>query len=1179
MKKSYFFKFFVFALVGALVILPSCKDYDDDISRLDRELGDAKTELTGSIASQLAALKNELNTSFDNKVKTVADDLAASKVKLAALEANSATKDQLDAVKAEILQQVVTLEVVEDLQADYDSEIAAILARIATLEEDGATKAELAALETEITGMLSELQDELDAIDVRVTALDTSLTAFMAKHDEDLQDVIASIATLKAELDPRISTIETLLDIAEGQSGVLNGIAADLADQLTKIGANADAIALLRSDLEAELADQLVLINANKAAIEAVEDDLAAKYAELVEADADLLAQIEANYEELDGKITLNKDAIDALTLRVVAIEDELPVIKQSIIDLGVTLSMKIEGVYKSLDHRVYSLTFIPDFTSQDGTPQIVVRGLTEWKFYKPANATNSEIWTVPGWESNWDENWAVLKRGVIYKGVTTLRYNVSPSNVQLTDFEVKQLVNKTSLVRAAGKVSAPIVLAGQATLANGVLSVPVVIEANNYNSADFGTVNAPLNNVSVALQVENINVAMDNNEERIVTSTEYIKANFDLSHARIALNEKSLKTDGTLLPVGIEYNDIAHASYASDISLWNGKSQSGNTTDVLNHTINLNDYIYGMFDDNYSNWEKMNEFGFNAHTFKFRRVYLQSEGVNQSNDYVNLTEDGVIGVVPANGQVNAAAVGRTPIVEVTALVNGKVHAVGYIKIHVTDAFDKSDVKFEFTLEDYELGCNSEYELTNVDIDAIDFDQIFNHPRIQLGKDAFFAEYNQNPMVVTKVSPTPSAATVGNLGDGTHVEFGYSINPATQSVNLFNYIEAYITNDAPAGTYKVTTRLTSNGYRPDVVITWNFKVTLPTNLALTANPAFLSNGIYKLEPTVYGQTPAPKTSTPYEGLLQNAFLHSNNNFNLGAVAGDQTCANYLTPYFVFTKVPTGFHIVQDPQSPQTETGTFEVRKNVTNELAAKIYYFQTGDANPLNFFSDKGFYILLNEETPTTPGEGAYPAYSQAAKDLVAAGWVEVQPRGYINNQPLNWVNLYDPFTIQITYPVKFNFADKYNLWDQGTGAKQQVEIVTIPTGSQILGTFQPNIVIKDFLNNDIRFGATIQGRTTGLIDHYEIDYTTYGTSWAPNVVFDVDNVTTSLPGGQLPFGMTLKVDPSSTHGHHIYKWENATGGSVQNAFEIYIPASIKHKWGTLEGKITIVVNPGTGEN
>ncbi len=65
----------------------------------------------------------------------------------------------------------------------------------------------------------------------------------------------------------------------------------------------------------------------------------------------------------------------------------------------------------------------------------------------------------------------------------------------------------------------------------------------------------------------------------------------------------------------------------------------------------------------------------------------------------------------------------------------------GYIKIIVTDNFDNSPVEFEFNLEDYVLGCNSTYRLTDVDIAEIDFDQVFNHSRIQLGKDAFFTEY------------------------------------------------------------------------------------------------------------------------------------------------------------------------------------------------------------------------------------------------------------------------------------------------------------------------------------------------------------------------------------------------------------------------------------------------------
>ncbi len=90
--------------------------------------------------------------------------------------------------------------------------------------------------------------------------------------------------------------------------------------------------------------------------------------------------------------------------------------------------------------------------------------------------------------------------------------------------------------------------------------------------------------------------------------------------------------------------------------------------------------------------------------------------------------------------------------------------------------------------------------------------------------------------------------------------------------------------------------------------------------------------------------------------------------------------------------------------------------------------------------------------------------------------------------------------------------------------------------------------------------------------------YYTYGSAWAPDIDFDVANVTTSLPNGQLPFGMLVKTDETSSgNGVQTFVWENATGGSVQNAFEIYVPVSLVHKWGVLEDTITIVVNPGTG--
>ena len=45
MKKKLFFKLFIFAVIGSLVTMTSCKDYDDDISRLDTDLAATKSSL------------------------------------------------------------------------------------------------------------------------------------------------------------------------------------------------------------------------------------------------------------------------------------------------------------------------------------------------------------------------------------------------------------------------------------------------------------------------------------------------------------------------------------------------------------------------------------------------------------------------------------------------------------------------------------------------------------------------------------------------------------------------------------------------------------------------------------------------------------------------------------------------------------------------------------------------------------------------------------------------------------------------------------------------------------------------------------------------------------------------------------------------------------------------------
>ncbi|HHV84348.1 MAG TPA: hypothetical protein GXX42_00785 [Petrimonas sp.] len=1080
MKKSYLFKFFVFAVIAAFVTITSCKDYDDDISRIDTELSAVKADLVKK--SDLTALETALK-----------GQIATLQTELNALKGSVLTQEKLDAAMA----LVVKLETFNAFKTTVEADIVKLKADVAK----AATKEELAAIDAALKSQINQV---------------------------------------KLDLAAHIANFEALQAIVSGHSTAIAG-------------------------LETQLAAQLALINANKAEIAAVKADLQAKYNELT----GLIQQNADDIAALDGKVEQYKSDLDA---SIAAVKAELKGL--------------IINVYQSLDHRVYTLTFIPDYTSEDGTPQIVVRGITEWKYNKPAK----EYYYTPDWDSDWDENWSVLKVGTIYKGITILRYNVSPSNVQLSDFEITALLHKTSLLRSADTKSAPIVLAGQATLANGVLSVPVVVEESSYDYEDgswWGNDYAPQatttrnsnpkweSNVSVALQVKNINVEMDNEEDRYVTSTEYVKVNFDLSEGRVALNEKSLKPDGTILPVGIEYDEIAGSGYASDISLWNGKSQNGNMADVLNHTINLNDFIYGIFDDYYGDWEKMKEFGFNTHTFKFKRVYLESEGVNQTNDYVTLNETtGVIGVKADGNKVNQAAVGRTPIVEVTALVNGKVHAVGYIKIIITDNFDNSDVKFEFTLEDYVLGCNSTYKLTDVDIAAIDFDQVFNHARIQLGKDAFFQEYKQGGLTAAQVTLVtgPAGATVG-VDNTKHVWFKYAIDPQTQSVNLFNYLEGFIRNDAPAGTYKVTTRLKSNGYRPDVVITWNFKVKLPTGISLTANTIYYKNGGIVVNPTIMEQ--GALTSTAYEALLNNTFMHESNSFVYTGLT--EACQQYLTPYFVFTEAPSGFTISNDKKS---------LWKG--GSKAAEIV--QDGTR----------FYVRLETigNYPPSGPWGNNPPFSDAAKQLVGKT-VKVQPRAYINEQPSNVINLFDPFTVHFTYPLTLQFPDNAKVFDQANDGVKN---------TYTLNLYNPT-VIKDW-NGKLISVLTQEGRD--LIDHYEIAFVqdwlpggwfTPGTTvyYSPFVLGDPQiNLQPDGTIGEtfhpIPMGTDMKIEISNVVGQTYInpfygsmntpasiklKWTNSATGAVQNEFMVRIPVSVKHKWSPnaepLQSYLYVTVKPGNG--
>src|SRR5690554_1185035 len=183
MKKSYFFKFFVFALVGALVLLPSCKDYDDDISGLETSVSSVKSDLTAlqSTVSAAQSAATAAQSSATAAQATATEALAKANEALAA--ANGAgDAGAIEALEAEIAEFEVEL-------ADLEDQIAAINAELEALE----------GVEARLEALINELETatdtQLDAIKADILALNSDIAAIEAQLAE-LGATIAPITSM-----------------------------------------------------------------------------------------------------------------------------------------------------------------------------------------------------------------------------------------------------------------------------------------------------------------------------------------------------------------------------------------------------------------------------------------------------------------------------------------------------------------------------------------------------------------------------------------------------------------------------------------------------------------------------------------------------------------------------------------------------------------------------------------------------------------------------------------------------------------------------------------------------------------------------------------------------------------------------------------------------------------------
>lgn len=318
MKKSYLFKFFVFAVIAAFVTVTSCKDYNDDINGLQNQVDKNGSAIT-ALQTQLATLQTAATTA-----QTTADA-----AKTAAAEA----KTVADAAKVKAQEAIAAaaqakLDAIADATAQVDALKTFMVSELGKKVDQSKFDAALLVLNAKIEGIdegLSELGDVVAGIDGRViqNAKDikdaNEAITLLIKADQDLQiqlDALKLYAEATRELaDNNKEAIEAAQkDVKDAQKEIADlwaQLTSDKAELLGLIGENSDAIAKLIEDLDATNQSIEDLKKEMKRELDAIKGDIGNIQGDIVQIN-DNIRSIEANLLSLH---TLVVNRLTSITL------------------------------------------------------------------------------------------------------------------------------------------------------------------------------------------------------------------------------------------------------------------------------------------------------------------------------------------------------------------------------------------------------------------------------------------------------------------------------------------------------------------------------------------------------------------------------------------------------------------------------------------------------------------------------------------------------------------------------------------------------------------------------------------------------------------------------------------------------------------------------------------------
>ena len=356
MKKKFFSKLLMVALVATVGAFSSCKDYDDDIADVRNQINQKASELTADYQAKINLVNStisEMNKTLDalDAAYKKADTQLQANIDAAFKDAVAAAKTYSDANKKEALDAAAAAQAAAEAVA-REQAAAAQKAAIAAAQQalDAAVKElndKLAKANELIATQGQTISNLLDADKILTNAVATA----QARADQAyaLADKANTLAeTNKANLEKALGDITALkTDLANLQGSAakasdvtalqeqLTALQKTVSDNVVSLSDYKESITKLTSDLgtlKEDLAKQVSFLGENIAAVKkTAEDNVAAidaiktQLASLAESNTQAHEQIAASVSKLAQTVENNKTAAsDALKAAMDGVEAKL---------------------------------------------------------------------------------------------------------------------------------------------------------------------------------------------------------------------------------------------------------------------------------------------------------------------------------------------------------------------------------------------------------------------------------------------------------------------------------------------------------------------------------------------------------------------------------------------------------------------------------------------------------------------------------------------------------------------------------------------------------------------------------------------------------------------------------------------------------------------------------------